>query len=130
MSLQIISLEGSPEGPPPARLWPFIWHFVRQIKGFLLVLLVLEASVAAGATMIPVMIGWLVNDISASAATRDVLSRPWLWRIAVPVLFGWGGCMALLWWLYDHQYTGAFQQSDPPSARELHAWPFHGLFHR
>ncbi len=108
MPLHIISLEGSPDGPPPARLWPFIWYFVRQIKGFLAVLLVLEAAVAAGATMIPVMIGWLVNDISAAGASRDVLNHAWLWRIAVPVLLGWGGCMALLWWLYDHQYSARF----------------------
>ncbi len=108
MSLEIVSLEGSPDGPPPARLWPFIWYFVRQIKGLLIVLLALEAGVAAGATMIPVMIGWLVNDVSGSGATRDVLSHPWLWRVAVPVLIGWGCCMALLWWVYDHQYTARF----------------------
>jgi ATP-binding cassette, subfamily B, multidrug efflux pump len=108
MSFELISLEGSPDGPPPARLWPFVWHFVRQIRGLLAVLLVLEACVAAGATMIPVMIGWLVNDINASAATRDVLSHPWLWRAAAPILLGWGASMVLLWYIYDHQYTARF----------------------
>ncbi|MCI4678725.1 ABC transporter ATP-binding protein/permease [Rhodoblastus acidophilus] len=108
MPFEIVSIEGSPNGPPPARLWPFVWHFVRQIKGLLAVLLVLEACVAAGATMIPVMIGWLVNDINASQATRDVLSHPWLWRIAAPILLGWGACMAMLWYIYDHHYTARF----------------------
>ncbi|HUO54400.1 MAG TPA: ABC transporter ATP-binding protein, partial [Rhodoblastus sp.] len=108
MSVEIVSLKGSPDGPPPARLWPFVWHFVRQIRGLLAVLLVLEACVAAGATMIPVMIGWLVNDVTASEASRDVLSHPWLWRTAAPILFGWGACMALLWYIYDHHYTPRF----------------------
>lgn len=108
MMLQIGSLEGAPIGPPPARLWPFIWHFVRQIRGLLAVLLTLEACVAAGSTMIPVMIGWLVNDIAASSATRDVLSHPWLWRTAAPILVAWGCCMALMWYVYDHYYTARF----------------------
>jgi ATP-binding cassette, subfamily B, multidrug efflux pump len=108
MAFDIISIEGTPDGPPPARLWPFVWHFVRQIKGLLAILLVLEACVAAGATMIPVMIGWLVNDINASAQTRDVLAHPWLWRTAAPILVGWGSCMALLWYIYDHFYTARF----------------------
>jgi ATP-binding cassette subfamily B multidrug efflux pump len=108
MAFEFISIEGNPDGPPPGRLWPFVWHFVRQIKGLLAILLVLEACVAAGSTMIPVMIGWLVNDINASGATRDVLSHPWLWRTAAPILVGWGGCMALLWYVYDHHYTARF----------------------
>ncbi len=108
MSFATISIEGAPIGPPPTRLWPFIWHFVRQIKGLLIVLLALEACVAAGSTMIPVMIGWLVNDISASSATRDVLSHPWLWRTAAPILVAWGGCMAVMWYIYDHEYTARF----------------------
>ena len=108
MTFEIISLEGAPDGPPPTSLWPFVWHFVRQIKGLLLVLLVLEACVAAGSSMIPVMIGWLVNDITASGATRDVLSHPWLWRTAAPILVAWGGCMALMWFIYDHVYTARF----------------------
>jgi ATP-binding cassette subfamily B multidrug efflux pump len=108
MSFEIISIEGSPDGPPPSRLWPFIWHFVRQIRGLLVALLVLEACVAAGATMIPVMIGWLTNDIAASGETRDVLNHPWLWRTALPILFAWGGCMAVMWYIYDHFYTARF----------------------
>ena len=108
MAFEMVSIEGAPEGPPPNRLWPFIWHFVRQIKGLLLVLLVLEACSAAGSTMIPVMIGWLSNDISSSSATRDVLSHPWLWRIAIPVLVAWGACLILMWYIYDHQYTARF----------------------
>ncbi len=108
MAFEIITIEGSPDGPPPPRLWPFVWHFVRQIKGLLVILLVLEACVAAGSTMIPVMIGWLVNDINGSAQTRDVLSHPWLWRTAAPILIGWGVGMALLWYIYDHYYTARF----------------------
>ena len=71
-------------------------------------LLILEACVAAGSSMIPVMIGWLVNDIRASAQTRDVLSHPWLWRTAAPILLAWGGCMAGMWYIYDHYYTARF----------------------
>jgi ATP-binding cassette, subfamily B, multidrug efflux pump len=108
MGFEFISIEGDPDGPPPGRLWPFVWHFVKQIKGLLAVLLVLEACVAAGSTMIPVMIGWLVNDINASGAARDVLSHPWLWRTAAPILIAWGACMALLWYVYDHHYTARF----------------------
>ena len=108
MAFEIITIEGSSDGPPPPRLWPFVWHFVRQIKGLLVILLVLEACVAAGSTMIPVMIGWLVNDINGSAQTRDVLSHPWLWRTAAPILIGWGVGMALLWYIYDHYYTARF----------------------
>ena len=108
MKFEIISLEGAPDGPPPNSLWPFIWYFVRQIRGLLAVLLVLEACVAAGSSMIPVMIGWLVNDISASSVTRDVLSHPWLWQTAAPILFAWGGCMAVMWFIYDHVYTARF----------------------
>ena len=108
MAFEIITIEGSPDGPPPTRLWPFVWYFVRQIKGLLVILLVLEACVAAGSTMIPVMIGWLVNDINVSAQTRDVLSHPWLWRTAAPILIGWGVGMALLWYIYDHYYTARF----------------------
>ncbi|MBB4197540.1 hypothetical protein CCR94_22255 [Rhodoblastus sphagnicola] len=108
MPFDPIKLEGAPKGPPPAKLWPFVWHFVRQIKGLLLVLLVLEACVAAGQASIPVMIGWLINDINASAATRDVLSHPWLWSVAAPILVGWGGCMIAMWFIYDHYYTPRF----------------------
>jgi ATP-binding cassette subfamily B multidrug efflux pump len=108
MAFEIISIEGDPHGSPPLKLWPFVWHFVSQIKGLLIVLLTLEACVAAGATMIPVMIGWLVNDITASSVTRDVLSHPWLWRAAAPILLAWGGCMAVMWYIYDHIYTARF----------------------
>ncbi len=108
MPFEIIQLEGDPKGPPPPKLWPFIWHFVRQIKGLLIVLLALEALVAAGQTMIPVMIGWLVNDIAAARETRDVLSNPWLLHIAVPVLASWGACMVAMWYIYDHFYTARF----------------------
>ncbi|PPQ39293.1 ATP-binding cassette, subfamily B, multidrug efflux pump [Rhodoblastus acidophilus] len=108
MPLDLIKLEGAPKGPPPSELWPFIWHFVRQIKGLLLVLLTLEACVAAGQAMIPVMIGWLVNDINAASATRDVLDHPWLWQVAAPILVAWGGFMIVLWFIYDHIYTPRF----------------------
>jgi ATP-binding cassette subfamily B multidrug efflux pump len=108
MPFRIVPLEGSPNGPPPARLWPFVWHFVRQIKWLLAVLLVLEACAAAGSTMIPVMIGWLVNDIGASGAARDVLIHPWLWRAAAPILIAWGACLAALWYIYDHFYSPRF----------------------
>ncbi len=109
MAFHVVPIAGDPHvGAPPAKLWPFIWHFVRQIKGLLAVLLFLEACVAAGATMVPVMIGWLVNDINASAATRDVLTHPWLWRTAAPILIGWGLCMVVMWHIYDHQYTARF----------------------
>lgn len=103
-----INLEGAPKGPPPSELWPFVWYFVRQIKGLLLVLLILEAGVAAGQATIPVMIGWLVNDINAASETRDVLSHPWLWRTAVPILLAWGAAMIALWHIYDHIYTPRF----------------------
>jgi ATP-binding cassette subfamily B multidrug efflux pump len=108
MPFDIFKLEGAPKGPPPAKLWPFVWHFVRQIKGLLIVLLCLEACVAAGQASIPVMIGWLVNDINASQATRDVLSHPWLWTVATPILIGWGACMIAMWFIYDHYYTPRF----------------------
>ena len=108
LPFEIIHLEGAPKGPPPTKLWPFVWHFVSQIKGLLFVLLALEACVAAGGAMIPVMIGWLVNDIDASAQSRDVLSHPWLWTIAAPVLMGWGACMIVMWFIYDHFYTPRF----------------------
>jgi len=108
MAFEIISLEGEPVGSPPLKLWPFVWYFVRQIKGLLVVLLALEACVAAGQTMIPVMIGWLVNDISASSVTRDVLSHAWLWRTAAPILIAWGVCMSIMWYIYDHVYTARF----------------------
>jgi ATP-binding cassette subfamily B multidrug efflux pump len=108
MTYDFIKLEGAPKGPPPAGLWPFAWHFISQIKGLLVVLLILEACVAGGQAMIPVMIGWLVNDISAADATRDVLSHPWLWRTAAPLLLAWGACMVAMWFIYDHFYTPRF----------------------
>jgi ATP-binding cassette subfamily B multidrug efflux pump len=108
MPFDLIKLEGAPKGPPPGKLWPFVWHFVRQIKGLLIVLLCFEACVAAGQAMIPVMIGWLVNDINAAAETRDVLDHPWLWTTAAPILIGWGVCMIAMWHIYDHVYTPRF----------------------
>ena len=127
---EIISLEGAPDGPPPARLWPFIWHFVRQIKALLVVLLVLEACVAAGSSMIPVMIGWLVNDIGASSQTRDVLSHPWLWHIAAPILLAWGACMICMWYIYDHYYTARFNnliRYQLGAYRSATAWPISAM---
>jgi ATP-binding cassette, subfamily B, multidrug efflux pump len=109
MKHEIVPLDRLPASlAPPSTLFAFIWHFIRQIRGLLLALLMLEASVAAFTAMVPVILGRLVNEISRSGDARDVLAEPWLVSFAVPVLIGWAICNVTLWYLYDHHYQSRF----------------------
>ena len=50
----------APAAPPPADLWRFYWHFVRQTKGVFLALFVAGFAVAVLDSLIPVFIGRMV----------------------------------------------------------------------
>jgi ATP-binding cassette, subfamily B, multidrug efflux pump len=91
---EIVPLDRLPADPVP-----------RQIKWLLVVLLLLEAGVAGCAAMIPVILGRLVNDISAARGARDVLAQGWLLTFGLPVLIAWGLFMVALWYVYDHHYS-------------------------
>ena len=67
MDYEIVPLERLPQSiAPPATLFAFIWHFMRQIKWLLLALLALEACGAAFTATVPVILGRLVNEINGS----------------------------------------------------------------
>ncbi|MCI5060490.1 MAG: ABC transporter ATP-binding protein/permease, partial [Alphaproteobacteria bacterium] len=46
----------------PTRLWDFIWFFLRQIKGFLILLLIVELVVAASSSLVFWYVGELVKQ--------------------------------------------------------------------
>jgi ATP-binding cassette subfamily B multidrug efflux pump len=114
MSFEIIALDRlPPDRALPRRLGAFVWYFMRQIKFLLLTLLILDAGVAGLASMIPVMLGWLANDINTATrnpamALDPLLISPWLLTIGLPVLLGWGLCMTSVWYLYDHHFGPRF----------------------
>lgn len=92
----------------PEKLNAFIWYFISQIKGILLLLVMLEGLAGFFLAMIPVMLGWLVNDITTLSNPELVLQQPWLITIGVPVILGWGLSGVALWYLYDHHYNSRF----------------------
>ncbi len=83
----------------PTKLWPFIWFFVRQIKGLVLLLLIMEMAVAAGVSLMFWYVGELVKQ--AEYGTAMVLGG-----IALLILRQGGG--AFLQALYDLVYTPYF----------------------
>jgi ATP-binding cassette subfamily B multidrug efflux pump len=94
---------------PPEQLWPFIWHFVRQLKWLLPVLVVLEASLAVFQAFIPVMLGWITNALLANPNNpAAVLEDPWLWQLGAPSILGYSAAVILAWYIYDHHYTPRF----------------------
>ncbi len=56
-----------PEAPPPAGLMAFYWHYVRQVRGLILVLFAAGFTVALLDTTIPIFIGRLVTIVSTHA---------------------------------------------------------------
>lgn len=53
-------------GEPPSGLFDFYWHFVRQVKGWYLLVFVTSLGVALIDTVIPVFIGKLVSLMEAT----------------------------------------------------------------
>lgn len=76
----------------PDRLWPFIWFFLRQVKGLLILIMVMEFVVAASVSLMFWYVGQLVR---AEEYTQAVL----LVGLAILLLRQGGG--AFLHALYD-----------------------------
>ena len=68
-------------GAPPAGLLAFYWHFVRQTRGWYLLMFVTSLAVALIDTVIPVFIGRLVSLMEA-ADRQAALAQQW------PMLIG------------------------------------------
>ncbi len=83
----------------PNRLWPFIWFFLRQIKGLLIALLVMELVIASGVSLMFWYVGQLVKHADYTGAA--------LWAgVALLVLRQASG--GLTHALYDLVYTPHF----------------------
>ena len=83
----------------PTKLWPFIWFFLRQIKGLVVLLLIMELAVAAGVSLMFWYVGELVKQTEYGWAML-------LAGIALLILRQGGG--AFLQGLYDLVYTPYF----------------------
>ena len=76
----------------PTKLWPFIWFFLRQIKGLVVLLLIMELAVAAGVSLM----FWYVGELVKQAEYGTAMA---LGGIALLILRQGGG--AFLQALYD-----------------------------
>lgn len=83
----------------PTKLWPFIWFFLRQIKGLVILLLIMELAVAAGVSLM----FWYVGELVKQAEYGTAMA---LGGIALLILRQGGG--AFLQALYDLVYTPYF----------------------
>ncbi len=83
----------------PTKLWPFMWFFIRQIKGLIVLLLIMELAVAAGVSLMFWYVGELVKQAEYSTAMAVA-------GIALLILRQGGG--AFLQALYDLVYTPYF----------------------
>ncbi len=83
----------------PTKLWPFIWFFLRQIKGLVVLLLIMELAVAAGVSLM----FWYVGELVKQAEYGTAMA---LGGIALLILRQGGG--AFLQALYDLVYTPYF----------------------
>ncbi|MBI1363726.1 MAG: ATP-binding cassette domain-containing protein [Proteobacteria bacterium] len=65
----------------PQTLWPFVWHFIRQIAGLCTVILLLEATLAGIGAFIPWMVGHIVDVVTSTATAPEALQqlKPLLW---------------------------------------------------
>jgi ATP-binding cassette subfamily B multidrug efflux pump len=70
-----------PQGPPPAGLLAFYWHFIRQTRGLYAAMFFTGLCVALIDTAIPVFIGRLVTLMGAA-------DRAEAFRAALPMLIG------------------------------------------
>lgn len=97
--LEIDSLP--PEGIEslPTRLWPFIWFFLRQIKGLVILLMIMELVTAAGVSLM----FWYVGELVKQAEYGTAMA---LGGVALLILRQGGG--AFLQALYDLVYTPYF----------------------
>ena len=76
-------------GAPPAGLLAFYWHFVRQNRGWYVLMFATSLAVALTDTAIPVFIGKLVSLMEA-ADRQAALAREW------PLLLGMVGLVLLV----------------------------------
>ncbi len=83
----------------PTQLWDFIWFFLKQIKGLLILLLTMELVVASGVSLMFWYVGELVKNSEYTTAM--------IWGgIALLILRQGGG--AFLQMIYDLVYTPYF----------------------
>ncbi|HEV2548133.1 MAG TPA: ABC transporter ATP-binding protein [Stellaceae bacterium] len=92
-----------PPGEPPAGLWAFYWHHVRQVRHLIVALFVAGSLIALFDTAIPVFIGWLVR-LASTHAPGGFFREAWpaLASMAVVVLILRPAALALHY-LVAHQ---------------------------
>ena len=83
----------------PTQLWPFIWFFLRQIKGLVILLLIMELILAASVSLMLWYVGQLAKNADYGAAII------WL-GLAILILRQCSG--GFLHALYDLVYTPQF----------------------
>src|SRR5215469_10227042 len=78
-----------PPGEPPAGLWAFYWHHVRQVRHLIVALFVAGSLIALFDTAIPVFIGRLVR-LASSHEPRGFFREAW------PALAGMAAVLLIL----------------------------------
>ncbi len=66
---------------PPATVWRFIWYHIREVKGWLLVMLVTAFLFSAIEASLYLLVGWLIDLIAKTPP--DVVFREHGWLLAL-----------------------------------------------
>ncbi len=98
-----------PLDPPPAQLWPFIWHFIRPVWPVTAAIALLSASIAVGEMLMLDYAGGLVDVMSTASREAffeehgtELIRAGVLVLVVLPV-------MSILWELLTHQtFAGNF----------------------
>ena len=94
---------------PPDKLLPFVWHFARQVKPLLILLLVLEGLLALALAALPWFFGRIIDTLSThTPATAWPQLLPILVQFGVLLFVALPLVLISVRWLYEHAYMPYF----------------------
>ncbi len=108
----------APESPPFAGLWPFYWHFIRQVRWLAVALFVCGGLIAVLDAAIPAFIGRTVGLV-ASHHPEALLSEAW------PQLAAMAGVLLLLRPLVLLSHVILINQIVNPGLSNMIRWQNH-----
>ncbi len=107
-----------PEAPPTEGLWPFYWHFIRQVRWVVVALFVFGGLIAMLDVTIPAFIGRVVGLVSTHAP-EDLLRETW------PQLLAMAGVLLVLRPLVFIGHVVLINQIVNPGLSNMVRWQNH-----